>query len=707
MAKPVRTASFVFSIILVAAIAAQRPASAAEAKPKPYRLPGVNLHEPIIWGASAEGPDGAGLAFGGQDQSAEDGRAGTRILEGGKWTPIGSDLRKANKLQGYHDLCVKAAIDQAKLLAQARSAWFQGFPAERREAAARNQLLPAQSQIAKDVSSLEAGLKGETLNGGDAVRRDRSVLRLVAVARQSADVEKSLGEDLNAESMHAMWEIQRALEQAAEPLDAEPPARTLSPIVFDRKTGLYILFGGDHCDYVTSDTWAFDPNSRAWTCRQPPTAPPPRANHALTAAGDGTVKLSGGYQYANNTDYMGGQYINRADGEFTYDIAADRWSSSAPDALAEADTRQYRTGAFHPDFFLKDPVPDAQAFQQRLGNLPANTWVAIKPPQLPQVNRDWGTAVLDVDRDQILRFSGGHCAHGGSDVLHFHLATGRWELPFPVEFPLGQTYSNTEYPDGYNLNRRPWITGHSYQSYAYEPLIKQMIFTGRRTHSYFYDPDRADWSSRAPKPKGMDHGDCFYDLTLCPTPAGIACWTKDGAIFRFDASKREWLRLKVTGAKLPGSRVDNSTMTYDSKRDRLLMVRKEYGDTHPFDGIVHALDMKTLEASRIEPANAPAAASISYLCQLRYDPDHDLVLAGCTLPADESGVRRTPAFDPAAGRWISLKITGDDPSGVKGRNVSLGLMHDNKRHLFWAVDAKSQVFVLRLDPNAAGARDMR
>jgi hypothetical protein len=71
------------------------------------------------------------------------------------------------------------------------------------------------------------------------------------------------------------------------------------------------------------------------------------------------------------------------------------------------------------------------------------------------------------------------------------------------------------------------------------------------------------------------------------------------------------------------------------------------------------------------------------------------------LPADEKGFRRTPAYDCANNRWVALRIRGDDPNGKNGRNVSLGLMYDSKRKLFWAVDAASKVYVLRLDPDSA------
>ena len=49
-----------------------------------------------------------------------------------------------------------------------------------------------------------------------------------------------------------------------------------------------------------------------------------------------------------------------------------------------------------------------------------NVWTKMNPPKLPKLNRDWGSAVLDPDRDLILRWSGRPCAHGGSDVIQYH-----------------------------------------------------------------------------------------------------------------------------------------------------------------------------------------------------------------------------------------------------------------------------------------------
>ena len=125
-----------------------------------------------------------------------------------------------------------------------------------------------------------------------------------------------------------------------------------------------------------------------------------------------------------------------------------------------------------------------------------------------------------------------------------------------------------------------------------------------------------------------------------------------------------------------------------------------------FDGRLFAVEWKTKAVSTLAPSNKESASAVPYLCQLRYDGENDLLLVGGTLPPVD-GLRRTPAYDCARDQWVSLKITGDDPSGKSGRNVSLGLMYDAKCKLFWAVDTNSNVFVLRLDPKTADMQPMK
>lgn len=649
----------------------------SQTKPKSYRLPGVDLKPAIIWGAEVDFADGTRLAFGGQDQHADEGAARTRHQIDGKWVSLSADLRKAHPTQ--------AAADQLRVMADR---------VERDRAEARRAYLDGDATASKSVGQrVRANVITLRLNL-EIWKKEHETAKLPprALERLKAIADVPFG-PVTPEVVAGLWATERALRESAELLDAEPGPRALSPLVFEPKSGLVVLFGGDHLDYLTADTWVYDPKAKRWQQRFPESAPAPRANHALKANADGTITLDGGYTYTNTTDYMGGQYRDLADGPWTYDVAANKWTG--PGAGGSPAARTYRTGPFDPQHFLTGDKPDATAFQKTLADLPANTWHATKPPQLPHLNRDWGTAILDPDRDVILRWSGGHCAHCGTDVLHYHLASNRWELPCPVEFPLGQLYTNTEYPDGWNFNHRPWITGHTYQNYGYDPFSKSMFFLGREKYAYRYDPDVADWVDRAAKPKGMVYNDCFYTLTTTTTTHGLVCWTQSGRIFHLPAKGGEWVEVKLDG-KLPGAVVDNSTLTWDAKRERLLFVTKPYGKA-PFDGEVWSVDWKTRGVSALNPKGRAGVAQLPYLCQLRYHPEQDIVLAAAWLDPAPDKPRRMAAYDPAGNRWVSLAIGGDDPFGKSGRNVSLGMVYDAKRKLIWAVDTKSQVFVLRLD----------
>jgi hypothetical protein len=646
-----------------------------QAREKSYRLPSTDLKQQVLWGSTCDVAEGVSVAFGGEDQKAADGNPHTRIQVGkGPWMAIHPELRSRNPTQALRERCWEVRNRLKDVTARCRTEYFKG-----------GATVPPEGEVRK---GLEGVLQDAPEGPGKAL--------LLRARASLADVPV----ELSASSIRARSAVQILLEQAAEAFDAEPPPRALSPLVYDATAKLVVVFGGDHLDYLTNDTWTFDPVKKVWSLRHPKEAPPPRANHQLTAI-DGKIVLRGGYTYTSTTDYVGGQYRDLTDGEWTYDPATDVWTGGKG---VPPETRVYRTGRLHPDTYLEGPKPDPASFAEWLKTLPANSWAKTKPPHLPALNRDWGTAVLDPDHHLILRWSGGHSAHGGTDVLEYHLDTNRWELCYPVEFPLGQLYSNTEYPEGVNFNQRPWVTGHTYQNYGYDPMLKKMLFTGRQVDCFMYDPAVGDWTGRLGKPRGMAYGSCFYTLTVTSTPEGLICWTQDGRLFRFE--EEAWKDRELRGEKLAGSVVDNSTVLYDSKRARLLFARKTYGEKSVFSGELQAVDLKTWVVSTLSPSGKEAAGLVPYLCQIRYDSESDLCLAGCTMAPGGDGIRRTPAYDPAGNRWISLRISGDDPSGPTGRNVSLGLMYDAARKIFWAVDTNSQVYVLRLDPKSADLQPM-
>jgi hypothetical protein len=106
-----------------------------------------------------------------------------------------------------------------------------------------------------------------------------------------------------------------------------PCSRRNSPLVFDEKNGVFVLFGGDHEDYLMNDTWVLDLRKGAWRRCGPVCAPRPRAGHALCALPKrGGVVLYEGYAQSSSTDYGASPYGPLNPRElWTFDPKRDRW----------------------------------------------------------------------------------------------------------------------------------------------------------------------------------------------------------------------------------------------------------------------------------------------------------------------------------------------------------------------------------------------
>lgn len=667
-------------------------ARAGDAPRHSYRLPSADSKERVIWGSTAEAPDGVAISFGGQDQESADGQSHTRLRTGGQWTDIYEELCKTNHLQPYYDEAWELVDAQRHALARARFVYLEGLPAEELKRATSGEVLLREKRLSNDVHLLvlmieKAAVKDKGL--GDLIGRMNAIQGMVDANAQEVQ------NGITPGTLARMRQTLLAIQQAQDTASAQPPARALSAIAYEPRTKLFVVFGGDHCDYLTNDTWVFDPAIRKWSQRTPPFAPPPRANHAWKIRGDGKLTLTGGYTYSSDAGSVGGQYVDTGDGEWTYDVAANAWSGTGKGEAANS--RTYRTGPFLPEHFLGEPKPDAAEFQARLRALPANVWTKTNPVWLPQTNDGGCSAVIDPDHDLIL------CPSGGAEVLEFHLASNRWELCHPVELAPGRTNCKSEVPNGFNFNRRPWIGADADRRYGFDAALNKMLFLGRASFGYVYDPQRGDWTSRGPLPKEINSGGA---LITTSTPQGLVCWTQAGLLFRFDALSSRWNELHTTGEPLPGAEVEHSTAIYDSRRDRLLFFGKPKGDGALYDGTLFSLDMKSLQVARLSPAGKDALGAELNIARLCYDPAHDLLLGGTMPTHGADDARRTLGYDCAGNKWVSCHLAGDDPRGEKGMEPPPGLIYDAHRDLLWAVTAQCQVFVLRFDPHSADEQDL-
>ena len=259
--------------------------------------------EGLSWHAMACDPAGKRLVVVGADKKADSlGWMRTVVydISAGTWTRLAV---ADEKVVARHKELIAAKEAIADLVGRLRLAWYRdpqgvGTEAELKALAARCDALkklPPMTGFAADVDAVAALVFGK----------------------------KTL------DALQAARALQRQVEEAAEAQYPVPPARRNSPLVFEEKNKVFVLFGGDHEDYLMNDTWVLDLAGKppSWRRAKPDKAPSPRAGHALAALPKcGKVALYEGYVQDSNTDYGARPYTPVAPLQlWLFDPKADRW----------------------------------------------------------------------------------------------------------------------------------------------------------------------------------------------------------------------------------------------------------------------------------------------------------------------------------------------------------------------------------------------
>jgi len=353
-------------------------------------------------------------------------------------------------------------------------------------------------------------------------------------------------------------------------------------------------------------------------------------------------------------------------------------------------TLEFRTGPFDPEWYAKDvPPPDPAEVEAVLSNLAPNTWTALKCPRWPE-NRQgggWSTVTLDTHRDQILHMGGGHSSYFGNDVAHYDIRTGRWSISYRPMFALEFNY-DLDGPGAWAFNGAPW-GNHMYHAYAYDPSIGRLVHV-KEGVTMFYDPGARAWphaEKLGPPPPFVSSK---YHNYLVTTPKGVICWafgaaSKKPGLWRLEGGKA-WKEIALSGEALPGTTMDSfTTITYDSKRDRLIMTAsKGYQHEGPH-GQIWTVDLQTGETRKHDPEGMDAIRGRGTMRESVYLPKCDMVMFGHLLPRDGGLV--VPFYDCQKNRWLGAKMAGMEfiNAGKSGGSVDLGLVYDPKRDVVWGV----------------------
>jgi hypothetical protein len=301
----------------------------------------------------------------------------------------------------------------------------------------------------------------------------------------------------------------------------------------------------------------------------------------------------------------------------------------------------------------------------------------------PAPERDWGTAVLDPDRDQFYRWTGGHCADPSSAVSTYHPGINRWSIPFVPEIIAGRK--------GMSFTGRPDCANHTYLHYAYDPVSRRLVCPSMGGTGV-YNPDIGDFEFSVDQPFNCH----IYETCSASTPKGVVLWSQGGGLFLFDYQARAWKKLPVVG-KPPAPQCDAGAICYDSKREALWMA-SFLGYQKP-SGNIWRYDMKSTQVQAMNPANADSIGKAKgfsgEMRETAWLPKADLVLFNNFVN------NRQAAYDPDKNRWVLLNITRDaDSKGSGLGGVSLGMRYDAKRDLVWGLSSYKNIFVLKVDPQA-------
>ena len=483
--------------------------AAKKTNPTPSEKTGpIGVNTPLAkWGACVKDEvNNEWLWFGGTGGLSKTGGLRTWVFCKGKWKE--AEYKYENG--GIEELRLKAR----KLYAQVANRYYH-----------------SETETAKKVSlnteceKLATSLEKIDVKGEQSKKLKKDALKIF---RKLAG---KLKDKLSVKEVAGARDAMMALVKLSWEISPEPPLRCYTAMAFDQKTGKIVLFGGEGVYGAYNDTWIYDCKTRKWSQVHPGIAPSPRLGHGMVAY-DGKVYLAGGFEPRGSMSYLAGLWWRLPIDVWCFDLSKQTWtllkngeakrkyggmqpslelsisedgkklswnapimsyrkkkgeitgslnlpaSDAGTAAVGKpAGSIQVRGLGYDPAWYEKVPPVDEKAFQAKLKKIPSNKWIDIAPP-VKHVRRDWGTIILDTDRDQLLHWAGGHSSHCGTDVAHFSLATGRWHIFYTPELPFEAVYSNDGARNPAMSGNRPW-GAHTYLSYAYDKISQKMIWAGR------------------------------------------------------------------------------------------------------------------------------------------------------------------------------------------------------------------------------------
>lgn len=531
-------------------------------------------------------------------------------------------------------------------------------------------------------------------------------------------------------------------------LDVEPDNRVLSQLAYDPVNMKVLMFGGDHLDYMTSDTWTFDVNDREWTKMSPTTAPSPRAGHALIYLPEsGKFLLYGGFEVhagirtemyekisdawiydydsweylpltgdgpatpwvtpfhiaVDETDKVkilveGTRWVRFEDPMRMYEIEIDPSLTDPGHTGSQPDIKEYRDNSGYDPDWSKIPNDDLDEILQ---NMPEDEFIKIEFDRVPTGNFDWDSCLYDSVKDRIIHMGGGHSAHTSTAVEILDFAEKYWYLPYWPEFPLEDITMSSCCNIPYYFSLRPTSADHIYKRATYDPYTQKIYYNGKSTHQYndvgsvwVYDTTSDDWEfPPIPSP--------FTAATytkLISTPHGIAVWGFESAyhysdLWLLDTDTNTWEKLPINDTiPMIGYTYEDGALMYDPVRDRLLLHSSKNDDFAQ----MYEYSFENMGLTPLNPTGAYNLGDVQevFTREWSYIDELDKFMFSHSIVVD--GKSNYIGYDPAEDKWILFEIEDSLLPRRPGYSSSMPFCFDSKRQLIFAVTPMLDTYALKL-----------
>lgn len=536
-------------------------------------FPAAPALDGLAWHTLACDPIGKRLVVVGADKKADNlGWCRTVVydIEADKWTRV--DVVDEKAVQEHRELVAakEAAID---LVGHIRLAWFRdpkgvGTEAELKALGERCAALEKMPQM--DKFAADAGAVADLLTASKTF-----------------------------DALKAARALQRKIEDAAEAQWPVPCSRRNSPLVFDATNRVFVLFGGDHEDYLMNDTWVLDLAKKAWRRAAPDKAPSPRAGHALCALPkSGRIALYEGYIQSSSTDYGAGpSQVLGPQQLWLYDPKADRWDLAGSWPLSGKDDRStpapvgffdgYASQWFSPPALAADgedrlvlAASDSAPWFRRVKR-PSETWMlAVDPAQTDTAGRE----KLGADPNQRLYRAGPFTASfcevpdPPKDTALGQLPANRWvRLPASPRNPCQGCRQRDWSTNTWDSDRDQillWGGGHCVRSASvvahYSPASGRLVESYDADEPYGANGGGGFDSSLLGRPWVSTHN--YHHYAYDPKCKLLV----SGRGYLYDPERMDWLRIEPYA--LPFAFSWGSTCVATSPHGAIAWAHKKRGD---------------------------------------------------------------------------------------------------------------------------------